>query len=277
MWAIPSEGRDKRVAAGRRPRPSSARRYAGSMQTWGPDARPAAVAIAFAGLATPAPDHPVTPALPLLLRVLSDRGLYATFFVEPQIAAAEPFALEMIDLSRNEVGLLARPGASIADGLASLREAGSQPSGALVAAASGADAGGAGAGDADASVGAGDANASDAGAGDVGAGYDGADGLAYLAVPGVAPAFPERGEDGVVRIPVAQDDAGSPSSFHLAFQAAVGRTLPQHGLLAIAPPAHQFERQDALDVLVESLDLIAGLRRAERLWTPSLGELAASL
>lgn len=232
------------------------------MQTWGPDARPAAFAIAFAGLATPAPDHPVTPALPLLLRVLSDRGLYATFFVEPEIAAAEPFALEMIDLSRNEVGLLASPAASLPDGLAALREAGAQPSGALVAGASG----GEGAEAADV------AEASGAAAGEAGA-----DGLAYLAVPGVAPALPERGADGVVRIPVAQDDAGSPPSFHLAFQAAVGRTLPQHGLLAIAPPAHHFERQDALDVLVESLDLIAGLRRAERLWTPSLGELAASL
>lgn len=216
------------------------------MQTWGPDARPAAVSVAFAGLATPAPGHAVTPALPLLLRVLSDRGLPATFFVEPELAAAEPFALEMIDLSRNEVGLLAGGSGSIADGLAALRDAGARPAGALLA----------------------DDGSAAGAAGD-------ADGLAYLAIPDAAPAFPERGVDGVVRIPVAQDDAGSPSSFHLAFQAAVGRTLPQHGLLAIAPAAHRFERQDALDVLVESLDLIAGLRRAERLWTPSLGELAA--
>lgn len=243
------------------------------MQTWGPDARPAAVAIAFAGLATPAPDHPVTPALPLLLRVLSDRGLYATFFVEPEIAAAEPFALEMIDLSRNEVGLLAGVGGphSIADGLAVLRAAGAQPTGALIVGATGAEAGMGASGVGRSGAVEGTDGAEAAGAGESTAG------LAYLAVPGVAPAFPERGGDGVVRIPVAQDDAGSPSSFHLAFQAAVGRTLPQHGLLAIAPPAHRFERQDALDVLVESLDLIAGLRRADRLWTPSLGELAASL
>jgi len=245
------------------------------MQTWGPDARPAAVAVAFAGLATPDPAHPVTPALPLLLRVLSDRQLYATFFVEPEIAAAEPFALEMLDLSRNEVGLLAAQGASLADGLAALREAGAQPTGALLA--GDADARGAGDGGADAR-GAGDGGAGGAGAGGADApGAPAADGLAYLAVPGAAPARPERGTDGVVRIPVAQDDAGSPSSFHLAFQAAVGRTLPQRGLLAIAPPAHRFERQDALDVLVESLDLVAGLRRAERLWTPTLGELAASV
>lgn len=237
------------------------------MQTWGPDARPAAVAVAFAGLATPAADHAVSPALPLLLRVLSDRGLYATFFVEPEIATAEPFALEMIDLSRNEVGLLAGAdaSASIADGLALLREAGAQPTGALLAGGGGARAGAAGA------TGTGPTGAAAGDAREI------ADGLTYVAVPGDVPALPARGEDGLLRIPVARDDAGSPSAFHLAFQAAVGRTLPQRGLLAIAPPAHRFERQDALDVLVESLDLIAGLRRAERLWTPTLGELAASV
>ena len=215
--------------------------------SWGPDARPAAVAVAFAGLGTPAPDHAVTPALPLLLRVLSDRRLYATFFVEPELAAAEPFALEMVDLSANELALLAAPGSAIAEGLETLRGAGADPVGALLA----------------------DEPRP------AGGPPDPPDRLAYLALPGTAPAAgPERGADGVVRIPVARDDAASPASFHLAFQAAVGRTLPQRGLLAIAPPAHRFERQDALDVLVESLDLLAGLQRAERLWLPTFAQLA---
>jgi hypothetical protein len=209
--------------------------------SWGPDARPAAVAVAFAGLATPAPDHAVTPALPLLLRVLSDRGLYATFFVEPELAAAEPFALEMVGLSANEVALLAAPGRSVADDLATLRRAGAQAVGALA----------------------------DDDSGEL------SPDLAYLALPGIDPATgPARGADGVVRIPVGRDDAANPGSFHFAFQAAVGRTLPQRGLLAIAPPAHRFERQDALDVLVESLDLLAGLQRAERLWLPTFAQLA---
>ncbi|MBB4661326.1 hypothetical protein [Conexibacter arvalis] len=252
------------------------------MPPWGPDRRPAAVAVAFAGLATPAPDHPVTPALPTLLRVLSDRQLYATFFVEPEIATAEPFALEMIDLSANEVGLLAdttEPDA-LADGFAALRDAGAQPAGALLTAGAGEPGGSAdtrqeraadaGATDADAP------GSSHPGATDAAADALRAAGAAYVALPGGAPAArPTRGDDGLVRIPVARDEAASPSSFHLAFQAAVGRTLPLGGMLAIAPPAHRFERRDALDVLVESLDLVAGLRRAERLWTPTFAELAS--
>jgi hypothetical protein len=257
------------------------------MPPWGPALRPAAVAVAFAGLATPSPGHPVTPALSTLLRVLSDRDLYATFFVEPEIAAAEPFALEMIGLSANEIGLLAATGADVAAGLATLREAGAQPAGALLG--SGAAAGEAGAGEPDAAAarttGAGEPGADTAPGDEPGAAALApetaaalrAAGADYLALPGATPAGPpQRAADGLARIAVARDDAADPTAFHRAFQAAVGATLSQRGLLTVALPAHRFERRDALDVLVESLDLVAGLRRAERLWTPTLAELAAA-
>lgn len=230
------------------------------MPTWGPEARPAAVSVAFAGLRTDAPGHDVTPALPTLLRVLSDRGLYATFFVEPELAAQEPFALEMIGLSANEAALLADTEAT-AEQAAAFDAAGAPLAGALVSPSA-------------------DTPATAAALRTAGAGYV-ASGPADAAapVPGriASSPPPARAADGLVRIAATREEAADPAVFHRAFQAAVGATLPRGELLALAVPAHRFERRDALAVLAESLDLVAGLQRAERLWTPTFAQLAAQV
>lgn len=215
---------------------------------WGPDGRRAAVALAFAGLAGVTPEHPVTPALPTLLRVLADRDLPATFFVEAAIAATEPFALSMVDVGAHELAALAEPSGAFAPALDALAAERFRAAGLLLPAGGAAPA----------------AELSAAG-------------VSYVVTPRLA--GPPPADDGLVHVPVSIDDADhpAPSAFHIAFQAAVGTTLSRGGLLVVALRPSRFERQDALDVLAESLDLLAGLRRAERLWTPRLRELATAL
>ena len=215
---------------------------------WGPEGRRAAVAIVFAGLAGTTPEHPVTPALPTLLRVLGDRELPATFCVEAPIAASEPFALSMVDVGAHELAALADPAGAVAPALDTLAHERFSAAGVLLP----------------------------AGAATAPADELARAGVHWIAAPGDGP---PRRDGGLVRIPVALDDGDdpAPSAFHLRFQASVGSTLARGGLLVVALRPSRFERQDALDVLVESLDLLAGLRRAERLWTPRLRELADAL
>ncbi|ADB48699.1 polysaccharide deacetylase family protein [Conexibacter woesei] len=237
--------------------PDAGRSEPTSTGPWGPDGRRAAVAIVFAGLAGTTPEHPVTPALPTLLRVLGDRDLPATFCVEAPIAASEPFALSMVGVGAHELAALAPPSGSAAPALDALAQERFSAAGVLLPAGA----------DADPSV---PTSLRDELT---------RAGVSYLAAPAHAADETARLDGDLVRIPIALDDGDdpAPSAFHLRFQATVGSTLARGGLLVVALRPSCFERQDALDVLVESLDLLAGLRRAERLWTPRLRELADAL
>ena len=68
--------------------------------------------------------------------------------------------------------------------------------------------------------------------------------------------------------------AAGPHVWHPAMQLAVTRALQhrRHTTLSFTPAA--LERGDALAAFAETLDLLDGLVRAERLWVPTLGELA---
>jgi hypothetical protein len=64
------------------------------------------------------------------------------------------------------------------------------------------------------------------------------------------------------------------NALHRALQVAVADALQAraHATLAFTPGL--LERADSLAVFVETLELIAGLRDVERLWVPTLRELA---
>lgn len=63
------------------------------------------------------------------------------------------------------------------------------------------------------------------------------------------------------------------NALHQALQVAIANGLQdrEHTILVFTPGL--LERQDSLAVFVETLELIEGLREAERLWVPTLGEL----
>lgn len=216
-------------------------------QKWGPDERQAAISLSFHGLAGSAPDTPVTPALPTLLRALSDRDLRATWFVEPELAEAEPTALTMITLAGHELGCLARE-----EHLKNAREAlerfqrpirgvrpphdAVEPSLARVEAA----------------------------------------GLGYSSPP-------ETAAPTATRIPYDQSLSSREHSdvrkngtqaLHAALQLGIGRALERGTHLCLDLKPSLLERRDGIDVAVETLDLIAGLGRSERVWIAPLQDLS---
>ncbi|MFT4050290.1 MAG: hypothetical protein QM648_10735 [Solirubrobacterales bacterium] len=146
------------------------------------------ISIIFDGLArAEADDDPISPALPLMLQLLARRGIPATFFVEPELAAAEPFAITMIENGGHKIREGAAPTAEAAATLGS-----------------------------------------------------------------------------------------APADWHPAMQVAVGRAVRtgERVLLSFAPAA--LERGDAIGIFGETLDLIAGLRRAGSLevlaYAPDFGD-----
>jgi hypothetical protein len=216
------------------------------MTAWGPEGRRAAVSVALAPLLGGEATEPkASPALSTLLQILGERRLAATFFVEAGVARAEPLASAMIAVGGNEIAALLPPDGDPAPVLAALEAEGHRarglrvPAGAAVPAA---------------------ADLARAG-------------LRYVSAPGGG-----LGADGgIVRIPVDDrltDPAGHPGAWHQALQVAVGRAVHEGEHLTVPFVPGLLERGDALGVFVETLDLIAGLRRAGRLWTPTLDELA---
>ena len=98
----------------------------------------------------------------------------------------------------------------------------------------------------------------------------------YVAGPGEAIGV----DDGVVRIPrdaaAAQLlSASGPQAWHAAAQVAVGRAVEARAHVTVPLSVGPLERGDAFSVFVEVLDLVGGLRRARRVWVPTLDELAA--
>jgi hypothetical protein len=217
------------------------------MTAWGPEGRRAAVSVTFASLrAGDTTTAAVSPALSTVLQILAERELRASFFVEAAIAREEPLALAMINVGRNEVGALLEADADPAPVLAALDAARfparglRAPSEALLPPA--ADLAGTG--------------------------------IRYVSAPGPAIAA----QDGMVLAPLdppLTDDGPHPGAWHQALPVAIGRAVQDGTHLTVTFTPGLLERADALGVLVETLDLVAGLRRAGRLWTPTLDELAA--
>ena len=65
------------------------------------------------------------------------------------------------------------------------------------------------------------------------------------------------------------------NALHQALQLAIGNGLQDraHTILVFTPGL--LERQDSLAVFVETLELIEGLREADRLWVPTLREVVS--
>jgi hypothetical protein len=74
--------------------------------------------------------------------------------------------------------------------------------------------------------------------------------------------------------PGAMTPGGAPS-WHQALQLAVARAIEHRSQVTLSLEPGLLERAEALGVMVETLDLIAGLRRADRLCVPTLSDLAA--
>jgi hypothetical protein len=215
---------------------------------WGPDDRPAAVSVTFQTLAEGADldagraaAATVSPALPTLIRALTDRDLYATFFVGAAVAQAEPLALTLLRNAQNEVAALGLPDPAMGAVTGARLE--SEP--------------------ADPPP------------------------VRYLSLPGGE----LREAEGLVRIPYPpelvdaaylapalvgrpEDEPRGAHALHQALQVAITRTLQTRGHLTLTFHPGLAERADALAVLVETLELVEGLARAERLWLPTLGRLA---
>jgi hypothetical protein len=216
------------------------------MTAWGPEGRRAAVSVTFETLRAGAEGaSDVSPALPTLLQVLAERELAASFFVEAEIARAEPLALSMIAAGRSEIGALLAADGDPAAALATL-DGVRFPARGLRASA-------------DASV------------------PPAADlarlGVRYVSAPGGAIGV----EAGIVHIPVdpgLTEPSAHPGAWHQALQVAIGRAVQDGAHLTVTFVPGLLERADALAVFVETLDLVTGLRRAGRLWTPTLDELA---
>jgi len=209
------------------------------MTSWGPQGRRAAVSVAFETEGT----QP-SPALRTVQGILAERDLAATFFVDAALAAAEPLALTMMGLGRNEVGVRLPDDGDLAAAVAALATQHVTARGVRAAAQDAVPAAGLA-----------------------------ALGLRFVSAPGEAIVA----EDGVLRIPVdprLTDPARHPGVWREALQVAIGRAVQDGAHLTVPFAPASLERADALGVLVETLDLVAGLRRAERLWTPTLGELA---
>jgi hypothetical protein len=227
---------------------------------WGPDGCRAAVSLSFerlaGGTAEPAI---VSPALPAVLQVLGERDLSGTFFVEAEAAEAEPLALTLIFNARNEIGAITEPGPRRLRALEAI-------------AAAGRVARGVSAPELDEPLLAELSEQPD---------------VRYVAAAGEAIAM----AGGVVLVPVDRaisaaaflgppDEAagGSPArgpqAWHAATQLAVARAVERRAHVTLTFSPGLVERADALAAFVETLDLVSGLRRAGRLWVPTLEELA---
>ncbi|MGB0872690.1 MAG: hypothetical protein ACPGWS_03100 [Solirubrobacterales bacterium] len=137
------------------------------------EAETATISIVFVDLSGAEPDEAVSPALPRILRLLAERDLPASFVLPPDLAAAEPFALTLIENARHTV-------------------LGSAPTGDAYARA-----------------------------------------------------------------------GSSPAEWHVAMQQAIGAATSSRGHTTLAFDLAAVERADSASLLAETLDLIAGLRRAE--------------
>jgi len=211
---------------------------------WGPERRRAAVTLSVEGLGGGIDDSMiVSPALPALLNLLGTRDLPATFFAAAEVAVSEPLALTMIANAGNEIGALAADSLRAIDAIES--------TGRTVRGVS--------------------AVAVDA---DLMARLAGHSTVRY-----VSGGAGEIGvSDGVVRVPVdpgvGAARARGPQAWHAATQVAIGQAVERRAHVTLSFPLESIERGDAFSVLVEILDLVHGLRRAERLWVPTLDELA---
>jgi hypothetical protein len=215
---------------------------------WGPDGRPAAVSVTFQTLAeaadldaaTPSAAS-VSPALPTLIRVLTDRDLYATFFVGAAVARAEPLALTLLRNAQHEVAALGAldPAMGAVTGARLEHEPADPPPLRYLSLPGG--------------------ELSESG------------GLVRIPYPPqlvdaayLAPALAGR----------PGDEPRGAHALHQALQVAITRTLQAGGHLTLTFHPGLAERADALAVLVETLELVEGLERAGRLWLPTLGRLA---
>lgn len=228
---------------------------------WGPQRRRAAVSVTFETLGPTAEGEAgVSPAVPTVLRILAERELSATFFADADEARDASLTLALIAAARNEIGALVHDADALAPTLSALHSAG-------------ADVRGLRAGRADAVA----SQEALAGAG-----------LRYVQAPDGTLAI----EGGIVRVPFDRrltdaaflapalvagdpDEHRHPGAWHQALQVAVGRAIEHGAHVTVTFFPGLLERADALAVFVETLDLVAGLRRADRLWTPTLDELAA--
>jgi hypothetical protein len=224
---------------------------------WGPDRHRAAVTVSVealeGGIAEPTD---VSPALPALLDVLAVRDLSATFFASADVAASEPLALTMIANAGNEIGALADDSLRAIEAIESTGRTVRGVSAVAV----------------DRELMARLAR--------------------HLTVRYVSGGAGELGVgEGLVRVPVdagigaarflsAGDAHGGgaargPQAWHTATQVAIGRAVERRAHVTLPLSLESIERGDAFSVLVEILDLVHGLRRAERLWVPTLDELAS--
>jgi hypothetical protein len=224
---------------------------------WGPDGCRAAISATFETLAAGPESEPatVTPALPTLLEVLAERDLSATFFVPADVPDSEPAALTMIASGWNEIGALAPSDGDPQPVLEALHRAG-RPAVGIRSAQSRPR-------------------------------QPDQAGLRYISAPGQQIATGAC----VVHIPVDRmlSDAaflapgllgrqearpGGAPALHHALQVAIAGTLErgQHLTLTFFPGL--LDRAETLGVFIETLDLVHGLRRASRLWLPTLEELA---
>ena len=219
----------------RRPEPSG----------WGPGDARAAVAVTFETLG----EEPgaVTPALPTLLRVLGERDVSATFFIDAETGRSEPLALTMAGTAGHEVGGLVAPEEDMATTVAALEAPGRRVAGVRPRAGTPPPSP---------------------------AALDAA-GMRYLS----APDGPLRLDGALVRIPLdrrlADAEERGPQAWHQALQVAVAQALEGGKLLTLMFFPAQLERRDTLAVFVETVDLVVGLRRAGRVWMPTLAQLAA--
>ena len=189
----------------------------------------------------------VTPALPTLLRVLAERDVSATFFIDAETGRSEPLALTMASTAGHEIGGLLASEEDIAGTVAALEAAGRRVEGARPRPGSPTPSP---------------------------AALDGA-GIRYVS----APDGPLRLDGALVRIPLdrglADVEERGPQAWHQALQVAVAGALEAGKLLTLTFLPAQLERRDTLAAFVETVDLVVGLRRAGRVWTPTLAQLAA--
>jgi hypothetical protein len=212
---------------------------------WGPDERRAAIAVSFETLGEgPAA---VTPALPTLLRVLAEHDLSATFFIDEDVGRAEPLALTMASTGGHEIGGLVTSEDAVAATVAALEAPGRRVEGVRPRRDTAAPSP---------------------------EGLEAA-GIRYLSAPDGS----LRLDGALVRIPLDRRlaDAGErdPQAWHQAMQVAVAGALEGGTLLTLTFFPGRLERRDTLAVFVETVDLVVGLRRAGRVWTPTLSQLAA--
>lgn len=233
------------------------------MTGWGAGLRRAAVSVTFETLASgpDSPPEPVTPELPMLARVLAEREISATFFVEAEAAEQRPGALASIALARGETaGLVTgtKPTERVVRALAEagwpaagLRLRGGLPEGSVVPHR-----------------------------------------VRYLSVPSdEIPSGAIVTSGGVLLVPFdrtlsdaaflaptligkAEMRSGGTQGLHEALQIAIGTALERREHLTLTFFPGLIDRADTLAVLLETLDLVRGLERAGRLWVPTLGELA---